>query len=112
MKKLEDLAREIMAECEKDGEPISYDDALDMAKMEQNARGMSNAGRKVSEKTDKKPRTVKTSDEKMQLFAKIREFLGENYENVEVLNENKLICVKSGEKSFKIDLIEQKKTKK
>ena len=64
MKKLEDLAREIMAECEKDGEPISYDDAL------------------------------------------------ENYENVEVLNENKLICVKIGEKSFKIDLIEQKKTKK
>jgi len=112
MKKIEDLAREIMRECEKDGEPITFEDALDMAKMEINARGMSNAGRTISEKSEKKPRTVKISDEKIQIFTEIRDFLLKNYEKVEILKENKLIQVKIGEKVFKIDIIEQRTPKK
>ena len=37
--------------------------------------------------------------------------LMENYENVDILKENKLIQVKIGEKLFKIDLIEQRPKK-
>lgn len=57
------------------------------------------------------PKVVKVSDEKQTLFAEILENLKENFENVEVLKENKLIQVKINEKIFKIDLIEQRKPK-
>lgn len=58
-----------------------------------------------------KPKTVKVSEEKQSLFADILGNLQENYENVEVLKENKLIQVKLNGKTFKIDLIEQRPPK-
>lgn len=58
-----------------------------------------------------KPKIVKVSDEKQELFADILENLQENYEKVEVLKQNKLIQVQIGEKIFKIDLIEQRPKK-
>lgn len=61
---------------------------------------------------DKRERTVKISDEKQTLFAELRDFLTENYENVTVLKENKLFEVKIGDKTFKIDLIQQRDKKK
>lgn len=67
--------------------------------------------KKFSDKP-KKPRTIKISDEKKSLFSNILQNLSENYENVEILTENKLISVKIGEKTFKIDLIEQRNKKK
>ena len=67
-----------------------------------------NKGKKV--KREPKPKTA--SADKVQIFNKILENLQENFENVEILNENKLIQVKIGEKVFKIDLIEQRKPKK
>ena len=65
-----------------------------------------------SEKKEKKPREIKVSDEKQALFAEIVEKLAENGRNYEIVKENKLICVKIGEKTFKIDLIEQRQPKK
>lgn len=63
-----------------------------------------------------KPKTVKVSDEKQALFAEIHEKLCEYCDEIdgtcEVLKENKLISVKIGEKTFKIDLIEQRPPKK
>lgn len=63
-----------------------------------------------------KPRTVKISDEKQALFQSILENIDHckyiERENVTVLKENKLIEVKIGEKTFKIDIIEQRKSKK
>lgn len=59
-----------------------------------------------------KPKTVKISPEKLLLFIQIQEMLEKNYENVEILKENKLIQVKTNEKVLKIDLIEQRKAKK
>lgn len=60
---------------------------------------------------DKRERTVKISDEKQTFFAELRDFLTENYENVTVLKENKLFEVKIGDKTFKIDLIQQRDKK-
>lgn len=60
-----------------------------------------------SEKKEKKPRTVKISDEKHALFTDLVEFLTEKYgENVQIKTENKLIGIKINEKEFKLDLIE------
>ena len=65
-----------------------------------------------TEKKEKKPREIKVSDEKQALFGEIVEKLAENDRNYEILKENKLICVKIGEKTFKIALIEQRQPKK
>lgn len=66
----------------------------------------------VTEKKAKAPRTVKVSDEKVALFDVLVGNLMENYENVDILKENKLIQVEIGGKVFKIDLIEQRPKKK
>lgn len=66
---------------------------------------------KTRKKSDK-PREKKVSDEKKELFSEILSDLEDVYKgNVTVLNENKLISVKIGEKTFKIDVIETR-TKK
>lgn len=65
-----------------------------------------------TEKKEKKVREVKVSDEKQSLFAEIVANLAENGRNYQILKENKLISVQIGEKIFKIDLIEQRKSKK
>lgn len=65
-----------------------------------------------TEKKDRKPRTVKVSDTKQAVFANIHNFLVETYgENVEIVKENKLLSLKVGDKTFKVDLIEQRPKK-
>lgn len=62
-----------------------------------------------TKKADKKPRTVKISDEKQELFNAILYNLNSFYaNNVTVLTENKLIQVKIGDKTFKVDIIQQR----
>lgn len=63
-------------------------------------------------KKGSKPRTVVVSDEKVALFDLLWEGLSNFYgENAEIVKNNKLISVKIGEKTFKIDIIEQRKPK-
>lgn len=66
-----------------------------------------------TEKKDRKPRTVKVSDTKQAVFANIYHFLVETYGgSVDILKENKLLSLKIGDKTFKVDLIEQRPPKK
>ena len=66
---------------------------------------------KKSEKV-RKPPIKKVSDEKKELFSEILNDLKDVYkENVQVLTENKLIQVKIADKTFKIDVIEQRPRK-
>lgn len=63
-------------------------------------------------KKEKQTRTTKVSDEKKVLFDEIRSNLEDVYKgNVTILNENKLLEVKIGEKKFKIDIIETRAKK-
>lgn len=65
-----------------------------------------------TEKKEKKPRTVKISDEKQELFDNIYHFLVENYGgSTKIVTQNKLMTVKVGELTFKIDIIQQRKPK-
>ena len=70
----------------------------------------------ISKKSVKKVHTVHISDEKKALFTEIQTFLNDfclkNNASVEVLKENKLFSLKIGEKTFKIDIIEQRTPKK
>lgn len=57
---------------------------------------------------EKKPRPKVASDEKKELFDEIFCDLFNVYgENAKIEKENKLIIVKIGEKTFKVDIIEQ-----
>ena len=63
-------------------------------------------------KKSEKPRTVKVSDEKVELFGQIFTNLTSFYaNNATIVKENKLIEVKIGEKTFKIDIIEKRPPK-
>lgn len=66
----------------------------------------------TEKKTEKKPRTVKISDEKTEIFEYLTDFLPKNYD-ISVLKPNKLIEISYNGKKFKLDLIEtrEKKTK-
>lgn len=67
---------------------------------------------KSSKKERKKPE-IKISSEKQQLFNEILTNLTEIYgKNVKILNENKLISIKIGNFSFKVDIIQQRPSKK
>jgi hypothetical protein len=67
-------------------------------------------------RTATKPRIVKVSDEKKELFDTILRNLdrcwGVSRENIKILRENKLIEVNFNDKTFKIDVIECRKPKK
>lgn len=112
--KLEDLAKQIFNECEKEGEPVTMEEAIEMAQMEIGAKEVKTVNRSVEPKKDseKKPKTVQVSQEKQELFSILWEGLSNLYENAQILNQNKLISVQIGEKTFKIDIIEQRKPKK
>lgn len=72
------------------------------------------AGTNERKKSDK-PRTVKVSDAKKELFSKLsyylNEFCEENDANYTILKENKLIELQFGGETFKIDLIQVRKKK-
>lgn len=109
---LEKLAKQIFLECEKDGEPITMEDALEMARMELGAKEIKNyAQAEPTEKKPRKPKTVKISNEKQELFADIVQFLGSKYEfNIET--DNKLLVIYKNGKEFKLNLSETRQKKK
>ena len=100
-----------MRDAEKENEPLTREDAEEVAKMELKAKKIKRYEGTKQKKKQNKPKNVKVSDEKQELFAKIYDFLHKNYENVEIINENKLILVKINDKKFKIDLIQKRKNK-
>ena len=85
-------------------EQVALDNKAKSVKIDHDARAVD-----PTKKSDKKPRTVKISDEKQELFNAILCNLNSFYaNNVTVLTENKLISVKIGDKTFKVDIIQQR----
>ena len=70
-----------------------------------------NVGARSDKKTERKPKTIKVSDEKTQIFNDLLRFLTENYD-FSVLKDNKLIEISYNGKKFKLDLIETRQKKK
>ena len=121
MKTFEKLVNEIMEEFAKDGEPVTREEAEEMARQEMNAKEVTDYARSQEAiikdvKKERKPRTVKISDEKKALFTSILTNLTRcedvEKENIRVITENKLIQVDFGGKTFEIDLREKRKPKK
>ena len=111
MTDFEKLVLSIMRDAEKDGEPVTREEAEEMAKMEQGAKENTRYERNIDKPVKKTAPKKAVSAEKQQLFNAILGFLTENFDNLAVLRENKLIEVEIGGKIFKIDVIEQRKAK-
>ena len=111
---LEKLAKQIFDECAKEGEPITMEEAQEMAQMEINAKGIKVGARATEPKAEKekKQRIAQVSAEKMALFSLLWEGVRNFYgDNAHISKQNKDISGKFGEKSFKIDIDEHRKAK-
>jgi len=77
-KELKKLVKEIMAEAKKDGEPITEEEALEMAQMEIKAKG---AQSDLAQPSKRKPRKPSEPDkEKVEIIEKLCNFLLTNGE--------------------------------
>lgn len=112
--KFENLVKQIMKQCEQDGEPVTKEEAEEMAKMELGAKEIkidARADAPKAEKAEKRRRTVKYSDEKIELFNDLKEYLTNKYENVVVVKENGSFSLEIGEKSFNLNIVEHRPPK-
>ena len=91
MNKKEKLILEIMKEAEADGEPVSREEAEEMADMELKAKGIKNYVQSTVEKPKTK-RTVKKDEEKIKIIQKIFNFLLTNgFDDAIIINEQREI---------------------
>lgn len=91
MDKREKLILEIMKEAEADEEPVTRQEAEEMADMELKAKNIKNYVQATVEKSKAK-RTVKKDPEKIEIIQKIYNFLLTNgFENATITNEQREI---------------------
>lgn len=83
----------------------------EQAELEEKAKKMPRKYEKSGKNAQKKPKTVKISQEKQDLFDLLHEGLANYYENVQIIKQNKLISVQINGKTFKIDVIESRPPK-
>lgn len=102
----EELAKQIIAEYAKDGEPITMEEALEVAEMEIKAGKIKNYTATEKSKRERKP--PKKDAEKIEIIKKIHEFLltiGED--SATIVNEQKEIQFRE----FSITLTKHRKGK-
>lgn len=110
MDKKEKLILSIMKSAEADGEPISREEAEEMAEMEIKAKGITEYAQ-ASEKKPRKKREVKKDATKITLIKRLADFMQEIATNVEVTNDQRTIeFVVMGE-NYSITLTKHRKKK-
>ena len=108
---LEKLAKQIFDECAKEGEPITMEEAQEMAQMEINAKGIK-VGARATEPKAEKERVRKENPTKEMVIHEIAALLPKFAEDIEILNVGKLISFRIGEEKYEIDLKQKRKPKK
>lgn len=73
--KFEKLVKTIMKESEEDGEPVTYEEAVEMAKMEIGANSNRRYETSDKSKKERKPKTRKVDEEKKHLLGCIKVLL-------------------------------------
>ena len=94
-KKLEALANKIMKEYERDGEPITFEEAVEVAQMELNAKNLKNytqSEETVKKKAEgKKTREKKVDTEKADILKIITDALNDKGYNARITNVDKYV---------------------
>lgn len=114
---LEKLALKIFKECEADGEPVTKEEAMEMAEMEIKAKEIKNYVKGAeAEKKPRKPREVKLDDEKVDFIGCLKTLLGGmvlngKISNVQIANPQKELTFNIGENEYSLSLIKHRKKK-
>lgn len=114
---LEKLALKIFKECEADGEPVTKEEAMEMAEMEIKAKGIKNYVKGAeAEKKPWKPREVKLDDEKVDFIGCLKTLLGGmvlngKISNIQIANPQKELTFNIGENEYSLSLIKHRKKK-
>lgn len=112
MDKKEKLILELMAEAEKDDEPITREEAEEMALMEIKANDIKDYTQSSVEKKPKQKREVKKDPTKVTFIHYLEEWLlTTNVENVTILNEQKEISFDIKGENYSLSLIKHRPKK-
>lgn len=107
-------AEKYLLDVYKDCQSENVFDLLDCIELEvkskQNSKRNYVQSAENSEKKTRKPKTVKISDEKQEIFGEIVEFLSKKYQ-FSVETENKLVKIYKNGKEFKLNLSETRQKK-
>jgi hypothetical protein len=93
MAELEKLAKQIMKEAEADGEPVTLEEALEMAQMEVKAKtsGADKVSVGAAPKKERKPRPLDA--EKVEIIKKFYDFILTNLdESATIINEQREVA--------------------
>lgn len=116
----EKLISKIMLECEKNGEPVTKEEAAEMAEMELKAK--QNGRRYEGDTKNRKPatRTLKIDIEKVAILESIAHQLsrfvnpfenGQDIEDVQIKNKQKEITFRIGENRYSLILTKHRNEK-
>ena len=108
----EKIITRIMKECEADGEPVTREEAEEMAEMEIKANGIKNYTQSDVEKKPRKKREVKKDPTKISFIHYLEEWLlTSSVENVTIVNEQKEIAFRINGEDYSLSLIKHRKKK-
>ena len=108
----EKLINQIMKECEADGEPITREEAEEMAEMEIKAKGIKRYEQSEKPKT-KKPREKKIDSDKIAIIKTLFECMTDgDYENLTIKNEQKEITFSLHGCEYSLNLVKHRPPKK
>lgn len=111
MDKREKLIQTLITEAEKDGEPITREEAEEMADMEIKANGIKDYAQ-AEEKKPRKKREVKLDETKVNFIHYLEEWLlTTNVENVTIVNEQKEISFNIKGENYSLSLIKHRPKK-
>lgn len=108
----EKLINQIMKECEADGEPITREEAEEMAEMEIKAKGIKRYEQSEKPKT-KKPREKKIDSDKVAIIKTLFECMQDgDYENITIKNAQKEITFSLHGYEYSLNLVKHRPPKK
>jgi len=111
MDKREKLIQTLIAEAEKDGEPITREEAEEMADMEIKANGIKDYAQ-AEEKKPRKKREVKLDPTKVTFIHYLEEWLlTTSVEDVTIVNEQKEVSFVINGDSYSLSLIKHRPKK-
>ena len=107
----EKLIQEIMRDAEADGEPVTREEAEEMASMELGAKEI--VRREVSDKPkEKKKREVKLDERKVDLISQVKEWLEDcGFNGVAVANPQREVTFTVNGESYSLTLIKHRPPK-
>lgn len=111
MDEREKLIAEIMAEAKKDGEPVTREEAEEMADMEIGAKEITR--REVADKPkEKKKREVKLDERKVDLIGQVKEWLEDcGFDNVAIANPQREVTFTVNGENYSLTLIKHRPPK-